>query len=199
MKYIFIDESGELGNQTKNILIAALIVNEKDKDKLDRIIKNLRRGKHRDFFKEKNEIKANKLTYEIKIEILKMLNNIKNIEINVINFYKNNSINHKIMKDKNKLYDYIAGELVSRINIDSDIEIIIDKSKGKKILERKFNSYIIMKVNTKYKINIKHRHSHAWKGLQFADLIAWSYFQKYEHGNDEYINLLEVEKNTYSI
>jgi hypothetical protein len=195
VNYIFIDESGELGNQTYNILLVAVIVNESEYPKINRIIKNLRRGKYKNELKHKNEIKTNKLKYEIKINLLKAINKL-DIVVNVINFRKRKL---KKFENKNKLYDYIAGELICKLNFDCDTEIIIDKSKGKKILIRDFNHHIMNKINSKYKIIINHRHSHSWEGLQIADLIAWSYFQKYEHNNEKYIEILTIEKNAYEI
>jgi hypothetical protein len=194
VNYIFIDESGDLGNQTEKIILVAIIINESEYLKINRIIKNIRRGKYKNEFKNKNEIKTNKLKKEIKIDLLKSINRL-NMIVNVISFNKRRN---KI-ENKNKLYDYIVGELMRKINFTSDTEIIIDKSKGRKILIRNFNKYILKKINSKYKTIINHRHSHSWEGLQIADLIAWSYFQKYEHNNEKYINILTVKKISYEI
>ena len=38
-----------------------------------------------------------------------------------------------------------------------------------------------------------HGDSINYKGLQIADLISWSVFQKAEHQNAKYIDLMEIE------
>lgn len=48
-------------------------------------------------------------------------------------------------------------------------------------------------------IEIHHSYSHSWSGLQFADILAWSAFQKVEHGNSEYIDMLKVEKEVFEV
>ena len=40
-------------------------------------------------------------------------------------------------------------------------------------------------------IIIKHLSSTHNKGLQIADLIAWSFFQKVEHENEEFVNIIK--------
>ncbi|NOR48774.1 MAG: hypothetical protein GQ533_12155 [Methanosarcinaceae archaeon] len=57
VSYIFIDESGDLGSQSKYLILSALVV--KSPDKLDRIIKNMRRYKFKKQLRKASEIKAN--------------------------------------------------------------------------------------------------------------------------------------------
>ena len=42
-----------------------------------------------------------------------------------------------------------------------------------------------------YPVEIKHINSVNYKGLQIADLISWSSFQAAEHGNPEFIKIVE--------
>lgn len=110
------------------------------------------------------------------------------------NFLKNN---------KHKLYNYVAGKLARNIVLDNmDIIIKIDKSKGKQMLREDFNDYftncLIERSNT-IKIKIEHSYSHAWSGLQFADMLAWACFQKFEHSNSEYIDLIRLEQEVYHV
>ena len=82
LKYMFIDESGDLGVQTKYLVLSALIVsNPAD---LDRIIKNMRRHKFRKMLSNAVEIKANKSSSEVKKYMLEKLNSLQNINISCV-------------------------------------------------------------------------------------------------------------------
>ena len=193
-KYIYIDESGDMGEKgSRYLIIAAIIVN--DYRPLDRIIKNMRRHKFKKELKKATEIKANKSKPEIVIHMLKKLNEIDAQAICAV-FEKKKLFNKYPRSDKNKLYNYVAGKLAEYILIDTDLEIRIDKSKGKQVFRKEFNEYFGKKLirNKKQRIKIYHSYSHAWSGLQFADIVAWSCFQKFEHGDEKYINLFDKEK-----
>ena len=73
-KYIYIDESGELGlskMSSKVLIISALIAD--DSRKLDRIIKNARRYKFSKELRKAKEIKFNKSSRELKEYLIKKL------------------------------------------------------------------------------------------------------------------------------
>ncbi|MBU4201958.1 MAG: DUF3800 domain-containing protein [Candidatus Altiarchaeota archaeon] len=83
-----------------------------------------------------------------------------------------------------------------------DVEIRIDKSKGKQLLREDFNQYFLKNLSEKSdhrKAIIHHSYSHSFSGLQFADVLAWACFQKFEHNNSEYIDLIELEQEVYHI
>jgi len=108
-----------------------------------------------------------------------------------------------LLNDKHKLYNFVAGKLAEHIILeDADLSVRIDKSKGKQFLRDDFNNYFEKKINEKStlrKIEIYHSYSHAWAGLQFADVLAWSEFQKVEHKNREFLDVLKIEKKVYSV
>ena len=84
----------------------------------------------------------------------------------------------------------------------STVDIKIDRSKGKQILREDFNSYFKECLKEKSnidKIKISHSFSHNWDGLQFADLLAWSCFQRFENGKDEYLDILEIEQELFQM
>ena len=81
-KYMYVDESGDLGfseNSSKFIIISALIID--DYRELDRIIKNMRRNKFKKELVKMNELKAYKLHDYIRIYMLKKLNSVSNVKI----------------------------------------------------------------------------------------------------------------------
>lgn len=195
-KYIYIDESGDMGEKgSRHLIIVAIIVDEYRP--LDRIIKNMRRHKFKKELRKATEIKANKSKPEIVIHMLKKLNEI-DVQVICVVFEKKKLFNKYPRSDKNKLYNYVAGKLAEYILINADLEIRIDKSKGKQVFRKEFNEHFKQKLTRnkklKQRIKIHHSYSHAWSGLQFADIVAWSCFQKFEHDYDGYINLLDKEK-----
>jgi len=107
-----------------------------------------------------------------------------------------------LKNDKHKLYNYVAGKLARNIILSNmDVVIKIDKSKGKQMLREDFNDYFIkcLRERSNIKASIEHSYSHAWSGLQFADILAWSCFQKFEHDNGEYIDLIKLEQEVYHV
>lgn len=203
LKYLYIDESGDLGfsdRSSKVLVISALLVN--DMKPLDRIIKNMRRNKFRKELMGASEIKANKSSSEMRKYMIRKLNQTSDVSAfhNILLKPGLPKLFHEINKDQ--LYDFISGNLAEQIVIDgSDIEIRVDKSKGKQLLRDDFNTIFVERLkedSTIGRLEIHHSQSEAFTGLQFADLLAWSVFQKYSRGNTEYTDLISFT-NRYNI
>lgn len=201
-KYMYIDESGDLGmNGSKYLVLSALLVdNPLD---LDRIIKNMRRNKFRKQLKKAHEIKANKSSDEIRRYMLDKLNEVKNATIFYIVLEKKKIFSAFLKNNTDKLYNYVAGKLGRYIILENiDVKIRIDKSKGKQLLRDDFDKYFLrnLKENSRCgKITISHSYSHSWSGIQFADILAWACFQKFENNNSEYIDLINLEQQVYHV
>ncbi|QRF76515.1 hypothetical protein Thermo_02040 [Thermoplasmatales archaeon] len=203
LKYLYIDESGDLGfshGSSDVLVISALLVN--DQRKLYRIIKNLRRNKYSSELKGARELKANSSSPAIRRSVIEKLNEIDDAKAFHIILVKERLQNRNLKEHKDKLYNYIAGILADGIIIDGyDLEVRIDKSKGKQFLRDDFNQYFekhIRKDSTIGKLSIYHSSSESFSGIQFADFLAWSVFQKYNWYNCEYINLLNFT-NSYNV
>ena len=202
LKYMYIDESGDLGfskNSSKVLVISALLV-EDSKD-LDRIIKNMRRNKFRRELKAVTEIKANNSSPDLRKHMIYRLNRLPRAANFNITFLKERLTSEYLLNHKDKLYNFVAGKLAVNINLyDCDLEIRIDKSKGKQLLRDDFNQYfeqLLRKDSDIGRLNIHHSYSHSFSGLQFADLLAWSVYQKEERDNPEYVNLFGFESKFY--
>lgn len=200
--YMYIDESGDLGlHGSKYLVLSALLVDTPAE--LDRIIKNMRRNKFRKQLKKAHEIKANKSSDEIRRYMLKKLNEVKGARVFYIVLEKKKIFSDYLKNDKNKLYNYVAGKLAKQISLNEiDIEIRVDKSKGKQLLREDFDRYFSHDLKRHAgvrKIAIHHSYSHSWSGLQFADMLAWACFQKFEHNNSEYIDLISIEQEVYHV
>lgn len=192
MSYIFIDESGDLGTKkssSKYFVMAGVKVD--DYKKLDRIITKTRRETKKNLITS-NEIKGSNLPKEVKIEIFEKLDNV-DYETFIIILEKINRYKFKDAFDNKKLYDNIASELAKLINIDSSSMIFIDKSKNKEEEIIDFNEKFVVNLNNfkRFPVEINHVDSKNYKGLQLADLIAWSAFQSVENENMEFIDLLK--------
>ncbi len=195
MFYLYIDESGDLGSQSKYLIFSALIV--KDIALLDNIIKNMRRNKFKKELSKANEIKANRSSPEIIMHMIKKLNGVKEAKVIYVILEKEKCYSPYLKSDKNKLYNYVAGFIAKNIGLKNcDVVIRIDKSKTKKAQRDDFDKYFEIKLKeycSLGKIEINHSESHAWSGLQFADILAWVAFQKYEHGKDNYLKQLTID------
>lgn len=203
-KYMYIDESGDLGTKpgsSKFLVISALIVD--DPLELDRVIKRMRRNKFKKELKKANEIKANKSSDAVILHILKSLSDIKGAKIYHVVLDKSKLYSAFLKNEKNKLYNFVAGKLAKSINIDeTNFDIKIDKSKGNLFLQEDFNKYFMKYLSEgskETKCTIKHSWSHSWRGLQFADVIAWSCFQKFEHGKDKFIDEIRIPQEVFQI
>ncbi|MGV8162260.1 MAG: DUF3800 domain-containing protein [Candidatus Nanoarchaeia archaeon] len=196
-KFIFIDETGDLGQKgSKHFLITALLT-ENDAA-LERLLKNIRRNKFRKELKNIEEIKANNSKPELIKYVLKKIMTFETVKIQSIILNKN-KMNYK--DNKNKLYDFICGYLANMDSSSKNLIIRIDKSKGKQRLIDDFDKYMNFKFKeSKWNRNvaIHHSWSHSWTGLQMVDIISWAVFQKFEHQNDEYFNIID-DKTTIII
>jgi len=198
---MFIDESGDLGMQTKHLILCALLV--RNPSELDRIIKNMRRHRFRKQLRKAMEIKANKSSAEVKRHMLEKLGSVKGIAVSYVVLEKKKVYSDFLKQDKHKLYNFVAGKLARKLELPkADIEVRIDRSKGKQLLQEDFNRYFIKLLREKSelgKVEIYHSYSQSWSGLQFADLLAWSAFQKFEHGDGSYMDILELEPDVYYV
>jgi hypothetical protein len=199
-KLVFIDESGDLGlssQSSSHLIITALIVS--DPLPLNRIIKKLRRNSSfKKELKDCSEIKGNKASKALKKYVFSMLNEIENLRVIHIVFEKQKLTDAYLSKDKHKLYNCIAGKIAEYVTSENcDLVIRIDRSKGKQALIDDFNKSLEHKFETVgfcHNLQIHHSNSNAWAGLQLVDVLAWAEFQKICRGNNEYICLLNSDK-----
>ena len=190
MSYIFIDESGDLGDKgSKYFVLAAILV--EDKKVLEKLIRNARRNYKKDIGKS-NEIKGSRTPAKVKKHIIKKLNQ-KDYKVFIVIFDKNYKYKMDYGNDNNKLYDIISSYLANLININDNTHIFIDKTKNKKSKMEEFNNLFknnLKNLNDDY-IFIEHADSKKIKGIQIADLISWSVYQYIENNDDEYFNLIK--------
>lgn len=196
--YMFIDESGNLGDDgTKYFIIAALWT--QTPEMLRRLIKNIRRNKFRKQLKKAQELKANSSSREVREGVLQKMSQLDDLRCHAIILEKARISSTYLKNNKNKLYNYVCGILAEAVGVDSKKLVVrIDKSKGKQTLRDDFNEYFKRKWRQRFwngEVEFYHSWSHMWAGLQLADFIAWAVFQKFEYGNDFYTKLIERKLN----
>ena len=94
------------------------------------------------------------------------------------------------------LYDELASKLAEKIKITSPTCIIVDKSKFRQDHIYNFNNRFSSNLNNidNHPVSIIHGDSINYKGLQIADIIAWSIFKSLEQNNSQYLNLIQNKK-----
>ena len=190
MKYVYIDESGDLGNKyssSKYFVFAGIMVD--NPKKLDNLIKNTYR-KYKEI-RKMTEIKGTHTPDNVIMDILKRLNNI-DYHVFVIVFDKQNMYKIGQEHNVNQSYDILASQLAKIIHINQKTIIFIDKAKNKNQIFD-FNELFVRKLDNvkNYPVEINHVNSANYKGLQVADLISWSTYQAFENENNEFINIVE--------
>jgi hypothetical protein len=200
--YVYIDESGDLGfhpeKSSTHLIITALFVS--DPLKLDRIMKSIRRNAPQKEIKKSFEMKGSKLSETTVKRLLIKLNEIQDIKIVHIIAEKKHLQRYLEKNNKNQLYNIIVGEIAKHIPFEkTGLEIRIDKSKNKKELRDEFNTYFIETLKSYSSCHvientIHHNDSKMWSGLQFADILAWSEYQKIALKKDEISNLIDKTK-----
>jgi len=195
MRSLIIDESGDLGKHGSKyfIILGILIKNEKE---LEKIVKNLRRNKFKKKLANVREIKATNSSPKLIKQILRKVNHL-NAEIFCIVLTKQK---YSIV-NKNQCYDYLSGLLAEQIEIHSSLLVRIDKSKIIRKDINEFNKLFKEKLNIdeKFNVEIYHSLSHRYKSIQVVDVVAWSYFQKFENQNPEFVEQIHLKVNIKEI
>jgi len=192
-KYIFIDESGDLGPKGSEYFTIAAVATSHP-TKIERIIKKTRERHLKKKKKDITELKANKESPEVRKYVLTQLSN-QECEIYVITI-PIIKVREYLYSKKTKLYNYLCGILFERVRLhDKDIYVIIDKKENNNLLREDFNSYVEKKLRSiKYnlnKIEIRHLESFTSGALQVVDFVAWSANRKFTYKEDEYYKIIE--------
>jgi len=196
LKYAYIDESGDLGKHgTRYFTIVGVIV---DNPKiLARIPKRIRQRKLKKSLRDLPELKANRSPPELRKLVLKKVQAAR-CEILAIVVDKSKIYDY-LFEAKDKLYNYLCGQLVKRIPMEKGkLILVIDKKHGNTILREDFDKYIRKVAPASLKVEIHHVPSYASNELQVADFVAWSINRKFCIGDEEYSKIVEgkiVNKN----
>ena len=121
MRYIFLDESGELGfkeSSSKFFVITLLSCDEGEIYVLRRIIKKVRRKLIKKKIKKYPEIKGNNSSDKIRIQILQRFIE-TNSEVFAIILDKS-KVYEYLKNKKNRLYNYISNLILNECSLEND-------------------------------------------------------------------------------
>jgi hypothetical protein len=196
MKYIFLDESGELGfkvTSSKYFVITLLSCDEGEIYSIRRIMKKVRSKIIKKKLKRYPEIKGNNSTDKIRKDILNRFVQ-TNSEIFVIVLEKS-KVYEYLKNKKDKLYNYISNLILNECSLeDNSVCLIVDKSKSNRSLREDFDDYIRKNLNQKNqfcKLIIKHENSQKEACLQVLDFISWAIFRNYEYQDSSFMNIVK--------
>ena len=196
MKYVFLDESGELGfkdSSSKYFIIALLSCDEGEIYDLRRIMKKVRAKIIKKKMKKYPELKGNNSTDKIREEVLKRFAKTQ-AEIFVIILEKS-KVYEYLKNKKDKLYNYLSNLILNECSLEeSHICLVVDKSKTNRSLREDFDNYIrnnLSQKNNNCNLIIKHENSQKEGCLQVLDFISWSIFRNYEHKDSSFMNIIK--------
>jgi len=196
MKYIFLDESGELGfssRSTKWFIITLMSCDEGEVPRIRRIIKRVREKLIKKKLKRFPELKGNNSTDKIRQEVLERFSKTK-AKIFVIILDKS-KVYEYLRKKKDKLYNYLSNLIMNECSFDTkEIRLIVDRSKPKRSLRDDFDNYLKLKLKDKLSscnLIIKHENSLSEPCLQVLDFASWSIFRKYESEDSSFYDIIK--------
>ncbi len=190
-KYVFIDESGDLGRYGTDYFVIACVVVDNPKH-LKRIMKRLRQRRLKKPLKKLPEIKANASNRVIREYVLKMIAK-SDCEIYAIVVDKSKIMPH-LLEVKDRLYNFLCRILLEEISPAENMIITIDRKHTNTLIRENFNEYIQHQLRIKNKakkVEIRHIPSTASQPLQVVDFVAWAIARRYNHGDSSYYNIVE--------
>jgi len=211
MAYIFLDESGDLGfdftkKKTSKFFVITFLF-AKDKRVVERMVKKVFKGFSKLEVKNHHGVlHAYKEAPRTRQKLLNMVR--KNNTSNVIVIYLNKrKVYSKLQDEKQILYNYVTNILLDRvctkklIPIDEKISLVASRRETNKFLNQNFTAYLKTKVRNNHKldIDIEIKSPTQEKSLQVVDMLSWSVFRKYEHGDESYYNIIKpdiIEENS---
>jgi len=171
---------------------------------LKRIIKKTRQRKLKKLIKQLPELKANNSDRPTREFILNKVRKC-NCSIFSIVVEKDQVMDH-LFDVKNKLYNYLCGILMNKIELPSHkLLIVIDKKHTNTLMREDFDAYIKNKLNfrdSKLKIEIHYKESFSMNEIQVADFVVWSINRKFNVNDDYYYNFIEekiINKDNMSL
>jgi hypothetical protein len=202
VKYVFVDESGDLGLHGSKFFSVACVVVE-DPKTLSRIIKKARERILKKTLKKLPELKANNSNQKVREYVLKKIKE-SNCKIYGLVVDKSKIFQH-LFDVKNRLYNYFLAILLREIEETGKLIITIDKKYRNTLLRENLNEYLIKKLKEKHpnlEIEIRQIPSYASNELQAADFVVWSIQRKFNFKDDWYFRIIEskiVNKNNMEL
>lgn len=211
MAYIFLDESGDLGfdfkkKKTSKFFVVTFFLS-KDKRVLEKMVKKVFKGFSKIEVKNHHGVlHAFKETPRTRQKLLNSFRE-KNLSNVIVVFLNKKKVYTKLQDEKSVLYNYVTNILLDRvctkklIPIDEKITLVASRRETNRFLNQNFTAYLKTQVKNNHKldIDIEIKSPTQEKGLQVVDMLSWSIFRKYEHGDESYYNIIKpdiIEENS---
>lgn len=201
MAYIFLDESGDLGFDTKKkgsskyFIITFLFAN--NKRPIEKTVKTIHSSLKK-IHKQKSGVLY--CYHEKPITRTRLLNKLAKRDIKIMTVYLNKSkVYTRLHKQKDVLYNFVTNILLDRIctkrliSKSDTIKLIASRKETNKFLNQNFKDYLFsqVKCNHKLDIDVEIKTPYEEKALQAVDFLSWSIFRKYEHDDESYYKLFK--------
>jgi len=188
LHHAYIDEAGNIvpTRQGSFFVMTALCIDN------PRIIQRIVRKAHHRLGSSKGqgELKAKKARGKLVMELLEELAE-RNVEIFAM--ITDHRLHGWMHSDPEQLYREVAARLVRKLCVHYPrIEITLDK----RYTNRRQRDLLEMAIRdeltdlSRKMILIRQEDSQHVRELQAADFVAWALYQKYEHGNDSFYQLI---------
>lgn len=194
-KYIYIDESGDLGfgsKSSKFFVITLMAFDDLIESDIGRIIKKTRIKILKKKMKRCSELKGNNSQDSVRKEILTRLSQ-KNIEVYAIILEKSKVFPY-LKEKKNKLYNYMTNLIINECSFDDKKVTLVADRRGGKAVINDFNRYVRFKLSEKDKIcelKLEHKDSKNDEILQVLDFVCWAIFRKYESNETRFYDIIK--------
>ncbi|AEG17737.1 DUF3800 domain-containing protein [Methanobacterium paludis] len=191
MKYIFLDESGDLGFGRSNYFVIAALCTKNPKpiyNCINRIKKSTTKKYHKT-----HELHFSESEHKLRRRVLECLNSkdmqISYLLLNKTSFMKNSHLISKLGTFKDSLFMFLISETLKEFEIRGNPNILIDKYLSKNEIDKfnqEFSEIILRKGHDVYiKRDIETEHVSSWenKGIQAADFIAGAVHVRFRDNN----------------
>jgi len=192
VKYIFLDESGDIGFGSSEYFVVTAVCTDNPKP-LYNCIKRTRQ-KIKKEYKKYSELKFSESDKNVRTKILKCIGN-KNVAITYFILEKDD-VNYNELQKRDYIKDFsftvLIIETINKVIGNSPVTIIIDKYLPKKSIEE-FNSVLNDfndNFNSKVKFTVQHVDSRENRGVQIADFVVGAIHMKYRDNNSSFYELI---------
>lgn len=198
--YVFLDESGDLGFNSKkgtslNFIITVLITRKPNL--IEKAVKKtLRWVKHR-HRKHSGCLHAYREDVPTRMRLLHALAGM-DCTVMVIRLNKR-KVWTRLQDEKTVLYNFVTNILLDRLmksglpRGDSQVELVAAKRETNKFLNLNFKDYLQRQVqhNHQIQLHISILTPHEHKALQATDMLSWSVFRRLESGDERYYEIVK--------
>lgn len=198
MRYIFIDESGDLGFKGSSsrwfVFTMAVVAHKRS---LEHVTEKIWRSlSEKD--KKCGELHAHRATDSVRRKVLRLLGSVEDLQVISVVVSKDH-ISYEARNNGDVLYARIAQMLVATFismkvcTLDEPVKIVIDRKHTKENVRTIFMNHmsIPFTIAEFRNVMITLEVSHKDKSLQAVDFIAWAIFRKYEASDTTSYRLIE--------